>query len=248
MNPVEKSRLKETCSVHRFITTDAVPNCWFTPKFPNAEPARTSLAIGGAVMKFTTPPKASAPYMVEPLPWSTSMRSIDWNGIGKSMLWCPVWASFMRKPSTSTRVCPKEAPRIDTSVCTPFGPRSSRSTSGSRRRTSTMLGYSARSLRTSSRSTSRSASLTATGSYVPVTTISSLCTGSLVFDVSDKPVFGSVEWSVSGALCCAQTRPHPSNTKAMNMAHVRPRLANVRSEESGLDAGTPRQKNPALPA
>ena len=61
MNPVEKSRLKETCSVQRFITIEAVPNCWLMPKFPNAVPARTSVAIGGAVMKFTTPPNRVRP-------------------------------------------------------------------------------------------------------------------------------------------------------------------------------------------
>jgi hypothetical protein len=43
------------------------------------------------------------------------MRDTASRGTGRSMSWCPLWASLMRSPFNKTKDCSKPAPRIDKS-------------------------------------------------------------------------------------------------------------------------------------
>jgi hypothetical protein len=88
------------------------------------------------------------------------------------MLKWPVCASFNRKPLSSTRVCPKELPRMERSVSTPLGARCCRSRDGSNRNRSIQeVVRSEVCAVTGSKVIERSASFSGIGVQVPVTTI-----------------------------------------------------------------------------
>ena len=112
----------------------AAPLCT-RPCSPAASRA-DGLVASCVVMMLMTPPTASAPCRDEPAPASSSIRAMSSRATGRSPLWCPVCGSLMRTPFTSTRVWPKEAPRMLMSVWDPNGPRCRTHTPGSSRRAS----------------------------------------------------------------------------------------------------------------
>src|ERR1017187_1673453 len=177
MKPEEKSREKEICSDTFVPAMPSEARCWLMPSLPNAVRRRNSVTWGGSVMMLTTPPTASAPYRVEPDPRITSTRSTLSSGTGISILKCPVCGSLRRMPLSSTSVLPKPAPRMERSLCTPLGARSSRSSEGSSLSRSVSVLSTRVWLRAGSTRMARSISSSDMGSKVPVTTTVSRCCG-----------------------------------------------------------------------
>src|ERR1017187_3420588 len=173
MKPEEKSREKEICSDTFVPAMPSEARCWLMPSLPNAVRRRNSVTWGGSVMMLTTPPTASAPYRVEPDPRITSTRSTLSNGTGLSLLKCPLSGSLSRRPLSSTSVLPKPAPRMERSLCTPLGARSSRSSDGSSLSRSVSVLSTSVWLRAGSTRMARSISSSDIGSKVPVTTTAS---------------------------------------------------------------------------